>query len=686
VTLNNANGSDVSLSPSSTTVYTVTGTNNCTTTNETVTVTVTIPPGDPTQFGNNVWNVYAYSGEFFDEYRGYYIHNTLDFDTRSVWSNNGNPGQAPGYSGCSVPNDFHSFSYKRRGFDCGYYQLDIPNHDDRIELYIDGDLVFFQNSWFNNTYKTDVWRGYLGSDTEVEYRINERSGGSNGGLAFIYLHGPDHAANESVWNGDDDTDWFNANNWCNSVPTPSIDAYIPNNVLNDPLINNTGAECNNLFIQENALLDIGGFSLDIYGGVAKEGALNTSGSTINVLGNSTVELSSTNNQLVIYNLNINNSSATGILLNGLVNDRIVIQNSLTFNYGIIQTGPINLVEIEDDCVVSGMNNNSHVHGRVRKLGDDAFDFPIGTGTIYRPISISAPTDINDYFTAEYFDSDPNSSGFLSSSKEATIDSISQCEYWILDRNGSSDVSVTLSFSPYGGSFCSGVTDPSSLKVVRWNGSSWIDHGNGGFTGTTTGTVTSAGPITSFSPFTLGTSDPIANPLPVELLYFSVQPVEDNKVSIEWATATETNNDFFTIERSRNGEDWIIVDEVPGNGNSSQVIYYDHMDTAPYLGLSYYRLKQTDFDGKYEYFPIESVDLSAAVTSVSLYPNPVKNKLYISTPQGESFTTKLIDSYGKEVHTSENLDSINMNLFAAGVYTVIISIQGNPPLSFKLIKL
>ncbi len=90
------------------------------------------------------------------------------------------------------------------------------------------------------------------------------------------------------------------------------------------------------------------------------------------------------------------------------------------------------------------------------------------------------------------------------------------------------------------------------------------------------------------------------PLPIELLHFSPK-TKTGYVLLEWATAAEINNDFFTIERSFDGTNWSIIGYVQGAGDSNRSLHYEFADNNPVEGVLYYRLKQTDFDGQFEYF-------------------------------------------------------------------------------------
>lgn len=97
-------------------------------------------------------------------------------------------------------------------------------------------------------------------------------------------------------------------------------------------------------------------------------------------------------------------------------------------------------------------------------------------------------------------------------------------------------------------------------------------------------------------------------LPIELINFSLDKYNDN-VKINWTTGSELNNDYFTIERSFDGYIWEEIDRIDGAGNSSSFIYYSYIDKQFNLsGIVYYRLKQTDYDGKFERFHIKSINM------------------------------------------------------------------------------
>ena len=246
---------------------------------------------------------------------------------------------------------------------------------------------------------------------------------------------------------------------------------------------------------------------------------------------------------------------------------------------------------------------------------------------------------------------------------------------------SSAVAVTLTWDT-----ASGVGDSSTVVVSRWNGSQWINHGNGGGSGNNSnGSVVSSGTIASFSPFTLGTTSIINNPLPIELLSFNAS-LQGDVVELTWTTATEINNDFFTIERSQDGNTWEEVGVVSGAGNSNSVRHYQLTDNAPFAGQSYYRLKQTDFDGSFEYSDWRSIfigtEASAETVQTFLYPNPSRGnavtlELNALLPH-QAVALDLIDMLGQPVLQWRGVADTNGQLLlnipgteylATGIYTL-----------------
>lgn len=113
-------------------------------------------------------------------------------------------------------------------------------------------------------------------------------------------------------------------------------------------------------------------------------------------------------------------------------------------------------------------------------------------------------------------------------------------------------------------------------------------------------------------------------LPIELTAFHAK-LAGNSVHLDFSTASERDNDYFSIERSSDGHSFSEIGRVKGAGDSNGPQYYIFTDDQPLPGKNYYRLKQVDFDGKYAYSPAVSVKISGA-SALSLMPSPVQDQL------------------------------------------------------------
>jgi len=138
-------------------------------------------------------------------------------------------------------------------------------------------------------------------------------------------------------------------------------------------------------------------------------------------------------------------------------------------------------------------------------------------------------------------------------------------------------------------------------------------------------LTTAGQISLYNNLVVGL-DASGAPLPIVLTKFSATPMGVN-VQLNWTTATEINNDYFTLEHSANGSTFEEVAIVKGAGNSSIILNYSVMDLKSYFGTSFYRLKQTDHDGNYSYSDIISTKSGREFT-FNVFPNPFQQTLNI----------------------------------------------------------
>ncbi len=191
--------------------------------------------------------------------------------------------------------------------------------------------------------------------------------------------------------------------------------------------------------------------------------------------------------------------------------------------------------------------------------------------------------------------------------------------------------------------------------------------------------------------------PPSGPLPVTLISFTASPVP-NGIELNWSTATELNNDYFTLEHSVDGMQYSIVDNIDGAGNSNEVINYSYMDENPLPGTSYYRLTQTDFDGTEKIFSSISINndgTSFALSVVNVYPNPFTGYFSITYNCDSKCTTLLEvrNSEGKLIFTEPLPSSPGMNHFdfnrntklPNGIYFVALSQGKNKTEARRIIK-
>jgi hypothetical protein len=148
----------------------------------------------------------------------------------------------------------------------------------------------------------------------------------------------------------------------------------------------------------------------------------------------------------------------------------------------------------------------------------------------------------------------------------------------------------------------------------------------------------------------------------------------SEVDIKWQTATEINNDYFTVEKSlpagqagKNGIDFTTVDIVDGAGNSQSILNYQTTDRFPYNGISYYRLKQVDYDGTVSYSEIVAVNFNDH-KNITVYPNPgtgifnieglgTESEITVDNPLGQTILIKRTFSDSSEIDLRDQLSGV-----------------------------
>ena len=222
-------------------------------------------------------------------------------------------------------------------------------------------------------------------------------------------------------------------------------------------------------------------------------------------------------------------------------------------------------------------------------------------------------------------------------------------------------------------------DENSLEIWQFSDSFWSSLGLDSNSDSENWVETSG--IPSFGVITL--SEDMSPPLPIELLDFQAIANQMKQVDLYWATATEINNDYFTIERSRDGFDFEAIEEVDGAGTTfHKSKRIEPLIKIPFIGTSYYRLKQTDFDGTFSYSDIKVVNIEwNNQNDFAVYPNPMNSILNIVN-KGKTkskITIEIYDAvghlkYSEKLELNDQTNTIVIDevaKFIAGNYFLVI---------------
>ena len=176
-----------------------------------------------------------------------------------------------------------------------------------------------------------------------------------------------------------------------------------------------------------------------------------------------------------------------------------------------------------------------------------------------------------------------------------------------------------------------------------------------------------------------------SPLPIILSNFNVF-VTPQKVNFAWTTESEIHNDFFTLEYSTNGIDFTTLANIPGAGNSSVTIEYSYIDVAPkYSGLVYFRLKQTDYDGSFEYSHVLSVMVPTMKHDLYVYPNPASNYVCVNDEFYTVSYVHLYSKHGQKLDSFKNQSCFDISMLASGFYLLEVYTEDDSRKLYEFVK-
>lgn len=357
----------------------------------------------------------------------------------------------------------------------------------------------------------------------------------------------------------------------------------------------------------------------------------------------------------ISNLIINNQN--NVTMNV---DSISIIDTLTLRSGKLITSSPNYITMSGTSKFRTLNNISFIDGPLKVITSSAMEhtIPIGKGNISRSVKIfPAAGDPTEWFV-EYF----NSGQTYGSALDPALMSISNNEYFTIERSGASNAYVALHWGP-----TSGVNNPANTRVAKWDGAMWTNTGYLVHEGTNDSGYVYSSMVSSFSPFVLASID--VQPLPVELASFTAI-MERTNVNLSWTTTNEINNSGFDIERKLiTDSTWSKVGFVQGSGNTTQTKNYKYEDRNLITGKYNYRLKQIDYNGNFNFFNLQNeinVGIPNEFALSQNYPNPFNptTKINFEVPKDSKVSIQIFDMTGRLVATL-----LNNQDHSAGYYTV-----------------
>lgn len=395
----------------------------------------------------------------------------------------------------------------------------------------------------------------------------------------------------------------------------------------------------------------------------------------------------------VTNLKMATTGAGGLTLNG----SLVIYTNLNLVTGIITTSNVNTLTLNDEDVTSNIGNSgSYINGPMDYVMSNnsttTLTFPIGKDADWRPavLTLNHSSPASYTYRAEVFNASAEALGWT---KPATVNLVSLTHYWDIKRYATSSLLTEVPTTDLSGNqtvtlyYAANdlVTDPANLTICKNTSTApttWIDIGGSGATITSGSVSSTSAPsaFNSFSRFTLGNKSSGTNTLPIELLTFrAIQ--NSTVVDLNWSTASETGNNFFTIERSKDGANFEFVSDVKGAGNCTFTNNYASIDSDPYQGESYYRLKQTDNNGVYSYSTIVAVDFkNTSEFSFDVFPNPCDGSslnIAYNVPKTEKLQVIIYDVNGNEcfskvILTEENGKIDCCQKLSTGLYLIRVS--------------
>ena len=480
---------------------------------------------------------------------------------------------------------------------------------------------------------------------------------------------------------------FGGNNL--TVTSAGMSFYNVTIAANTSTIANSLTVLNNLNITGTAILVPGANSINLAGNWSNWGAAGfiEASSTVNFNGGSLQTITTPAGEN-FTNVNINNSGAGIQLINN-----VVIASSLTMTQGNIDLNSKSIT-LGSSAAVPGtlnrttgtmINTGSFIRWFATTIiapGAVAGLFPVGTATNYRPMNVSMPVAPTTGGTIAVAYTNATTNTTTSFPDGTDIIMVRKDLNWGVTASGLAGGNYNLGISGTNYGLIGNVTDLRLTLAASVTGTPGVNAGTianpqVNRTGITAATLTNT--------FYLGSINSTSSPLPITLIQFTAVP-QNGQVKLDWETSAEVNNNYFTVQRSNHSGIWENILKVDGSGNTITDKKYSAYDPTPYSGLTFYRLEQTDYDGRNSYSMIRPVNFDSSVT-IRIYPNPVKSFVYISGSGTMVISVHNIN--GQLLNTPVQLIqsgySVNISALLPGIYFIHIVQNGDRLTTKEIIK-
>ena len=536
-------------------------------------------------------------------------------------------------------------------------------------------------------------------------------------------------ANSYVWNGQSSNNWGTLSNWYSyngtslvpaaALPGSTANTIIPANtgcILTQPTLSSGAIIINSLILETGSQLTQSGGSLLLYTNFVKNGSLISTGGLMNFYGPTSATISGSG-AVQFAKMRVNKLAGATLTLQIPVS----VSDSLYMIAGNIYTTTNNLLTLGLNSATPGKlayTNGTIVGPFKRFFANTAISglagrFPVGTATYnrYAEFSFSSSPGIDQALTVNYASGAPVSGGNVLYNglphwaSGSLMQNYSADGYWnVIPTNN--DYTSTINTVPYEVTLfannLTGMQTPQVCRIIKSGGSNTAaqHHVAWQACGTHTAINGAANPqaflISStasqgFSWFNIGT--PNSQALPVEFAGMTLE-CGDDKVLIQWSTESEHNNQFFKLEKSSSGLDWILLDQIPSVGNSTSTQWYSYSDITNHRS-NYYRLSQIDLDGTEEWLSTLMDHCVVDQEDFNSYPNPSQSSFSILWRQFSTTglgSISIRDLNGKIVlHKSVDLavgDNIMMihDVTTPGVYLIELADDaGNKTILKHIVK-